>query len=177
MHKLITVLLFSILSISVIHSQNNLIGGGLGVNLIVLEKGGQIGLPLYLSFCVSLNKSLELEFRPGISAAEYYNGIELGSYLKIFLKEQFFYLSLGVKFHKNWEYGTTSTHVRNDLYFLPSIGIGSRTKVDRTFLTFELLYQKPFPNGLTYSIVRNQYIYKEDFWGVVSLNICFSWQI
>jgi len=176
-HKLITVYLFFILSISAIHAQNDLIGGGIGVNLIVLENGSQFGLPLYFSFSTQLSNTLELEFRPGISGAEYYKGFEFGSYLKIFLREQWFYLSLGIKFHKNEYYSTTSTHVRDELYILPTLGLGSRTKVDKTFVTFEMLYQKPFPNGLTYFIIGDQYIYLEDFYGVVSFNIGLSWQI
>jgi len=147
------------------------------VNLIVLENGGQFGIPLYLSVSISLNNIFELELRPGISGSEYYNGIEFGSYLKIFLFKKFFYLSMGVKFHKNGEYSTTSTHVRDDLYILPTLGIGSRTKVDKTFLIFELLYQKPFPNGLTYLIIGNQYYYTNDFFGVVSLNIGLAWEL
>ena len=175
--KSITIALFFFLPVSVIHSQKNLIGGGMGLNLIILENGGQFGLPLYLSFSISLNNNLELEFRPGISGAEYYKGIEFGSYFKIFLWEELFYLSLGIKFHKNEEYSTTSIHVRDELYILPSIGVGSRMKVDKTLVTFELLYQKPFPNGLTYLIVGNQYIYREDFHGLVSFNIGLSWQL
>jgi len=86
-------------------------------------------------------------------------------------------LSLGIKFHKNEYYSTTSTHARDELYILPTLGLGSRTKVNKTFVTFELLYQKPFPNGLTYYIIGDQYIYLEDFYGVVSFNIGLSWQI
>jgi hypothetical protein len=175
--KLITILLFFILSNRVIHSQNDLIGGGMGVNLIILENGGQFGLPLYFSFSTQLSNNLELEFRPGISGAEYYKGFEFGSYLKIFLREQWFYLSLGIKFHKNEYYSTTSIHVRDELYTLPTLGLGSRTKVDKTFVTFELLYQKPFPNELVYYIVGDQYIYRDDFFGLVSLNIGLSWNL
>jgi hypothetical protein len=93
------------------------------------------------------------------------------------LREQWFYLSLGIKFHKNEYYSTTSIHVRDDLYTLPTLGLGSRTKVDKTFVTFELLYQKPFPNELVYYIVGDQYIYRDDFFGLVSLNIGLSWNL
>jgi hypothetical protein len=177
MKNLITIHLFFILTTGLMHPQNDLLGGGIGVNLILLDNGGQFGIPLYLSFSTPLNKTLELEFRPGISGAEYYKGFEFGSYLRIFLEEKLFYLSIGVKFHKNEYGGTTSIHIRDDLYILPTLGIGSRTQVDKTFLTFELLYQKPFPNGLTYFIIGDQYYYKDDFFGVVSFNIGFSWEL
>jgi len=177
MNKSITFYLFLILFTGVIFPQRNLIGGGIGINMVLLDDGGQFGLPIYFSFSTQLSNTLELEFRLGISGAEYYKGFEFGSYLKIFLREQWFYLSLGIKFHKNEYYSTTSIHVRDELYTLPTLGLGSRTKVDKTFVTFELLYQKPIPNGLTYFIIGDQYYYREDFFGVVSFNFGFSWEL
>lgn len=177
MSKINIAILLFIVSVGIIQPQTILVGVGSGVNLILLENGGQFGIPLYLSLSTPLDKTLELEFRPGISGAENYKGFEFGSYLKIFVMEQFFYLSIGIKFHKNEYGGTTSTHIRDDLYILPTLGIGSRTKVNKTFLSFELLYQKPFPNGLTYFIIGDQYYYREDFFGLVSLNIGLSWEL
>jgi hypothetical protein len=177
MNKTILGFLFIVLSFKVLQAQTVLVGVGSGVNLILLDNGGQFGIPLYLSFSTPLNKTLELEFCPGISGAEYYKGFEFGSYLRIFLREQLFYLSIGIKFHKNEYSGTISTHIRDDLYLLPTLGIGSRTKVDKTFLIFEVLYQKPFPNGLTYFIIGDQYYYRNDFFGVVSLNVGLAWEL
>ena len=152
-------------------------GFGLGGNVILLDNGGEFGIPLYLSFCTKLNKTFELEFRPGISGAEFYKGFEFGCYLKLFLQEHLFYFNTGVKIHQNESGGTTSTHIRGDLYILPTVSIGSRIKIDKTFITTELLYQMPFPRGLTYSIIGDQYYYPNDFFGVVSLNIGLSWEL
>ena len=177
MSKINFAILILISSIGTIQPQSVSVGFGLGGNVILSDKGGGFGIPLYLSFSTPLNKTLELEFRPGISGAEFYKGFEFGCYLKIFLQQQLFYLNTGIKFHQNESGGTTSTHIRGDLYILPTLGIGSRIKIDNTFITTELLYQMPFPRGLTYSIISDQYYYPNDFYGVVSLNIGLSWEL
>jgi len=158
-------------------SQTTSLGIGNGVDILIFDEGFEAGLNLNLSINYSINQLMEIEFRPGVSIASNFNGFYFGGYLKIFPIETPIYLIIGLKLHGNVGGGGNSTKIRDDLYMLPTLGIGYKIKVQKTFLSFELSYQKPFPNGLTYSIIADQYYYSDDFNGVIGLNIGFAWEL
>lgn len=169
--------MFFILSTRLIQAQTASLGIGNGVDILIFDGGFEAGLNLNLSIAYSFNQLLEMEFRPGLSIASNFNGFYFGGYLKIFPITAPAYLIVGLKLHGNVGGGGISHQVRDDLYKLPTLGIGYKIKVRKTFLSFELSYQKPFPNGLTYSIIADQYYYSDDFNGVIGLNIGFSWEL
>jgi hypothetical protein len=169
MRKTNVVILFFVLSIEVIKAQTFSIGTGFGANILMFDKGVESGLTLNLSGNLSFSRMLEAEIRPGISMApNNFNGVECGGYLMIFPLKVLVYSILGLKLHSNVGAGGISHQVRDDLYMFPTLEIGFRPKVQKTLVSFEILYQKPYPNGLTYSVVANQYYYSDDFNGIVS---------
>lgn len=176
---LITFLLF-IVSTRIAQPQTVLVGTGLGPDILLFEKGTFAGLNLNLSLNVSLSRIFELEFRPGatLNSADF-NGFEFSGNLKIFLLEIPLNLIGGIKLHANVGGGGISHKVRDDWFILPTVGIGYKIKVQKTFLTFDLTFQKPFPNGVYYhySYSENKYYYTTNFNAVISLNIGFAWQL
>jgi hypothetical protein len=163
-----------------IQSQPILIGTGLGADLLLFKKETAAGMNLNISLNTSLSRILEIEFKPGIAFnSEDFNGYELGTYLKIFPFQSGVDLIVGLKLHANIGGGGTSHQVRSDLFILPAIGVGYKTKVQKTFVTFDLTFQKPFPNGVHYyySYIENEYYYAMNFNSVISLNIGFAWQL
>jgi hypothetical protein len=166
--------------VGIIQSQTVLVGTGLGTDILIFEKETSGGINLNLSVNVSLSRIFEIEFKPGIAFnSEDFNGFELSSNLKIFPFQSGFDLIVGEKLHANIGGGGTSHQVRNDLFILPEVGIGYKLKVQKTFVTFDLTFQKPFPNGVHYyySYIENEYYYATNFNNVISLNIGFAWEL
>ena len=176
---LITFLLF-IVSTRIAQPQTVLAGIGLGPDILIFEKRTAAGLNFNLSLNVQLNRIFELEFRPGMAGnSSDFNGFEFSSNLKIFPFQSGVDLIVGLKLHANAGGSGTSHQVRNDLFLLPQVGIGYRIKIQKTFLTFDLTFQKPFPNGVHYyySYIENEYYYPTNFNAVISFNIGFAWQL
>ena len=172
--------LFFIASVEIIQPQTVLMGTGLGPELLIFEKETAVGVNLNLSLNTSLSRIFEIEFKPGIAFnSEDFNGYELSSILKFFTFQSGANLIAGLKLHANVGEGGTSHKVRNDLFILPTVGIGYKTKVQKTFVTFDLTFQKPFPNGVYYyhSYIENKDYYSTNFDAVISFNIGFAWQL
>jgi hypothetical protein len=175
----IHVLVF-ILSVGIVRSQTVLVGTGLGPDILIFEKETSGGMNLNISVNVSLSSIFEVEFRPGVALnSEDFNGFELSSNLKIFPFQSGFDLIVGLKLHANAGGSGTSHYVRNDLFVLPLVGIGYKTQLQKTFITFEVSFQKPFPNGVYYyhSYFENKDYYSTNFDAVISLNIGFAWEL
>ena len=173
-------IIFFIVSVGTVQSQTVLVGTGLGPDILLFKKGTSAGFNLNLSVNTSLSRIFELEFRPGIAFnSEDFNGYELSTNLKFFPFQSGFDFIIGLKLHANMGEGGTSHKVRNDLFFLPSLGIGYKIKVQKTFVTFDLTFQKPFPNGVYYyhSYSENKDYYSTNFDAVISFNIGFAWQL
>lgn len=177
MIKTIVGILFIVLSVNVIQAQTVSIGTGFGVDILIFDKSIDGGVNIIFLSNFSFSKLLEAEIRPGIQMASDFRGYDLGGYLKIFPLENPFFLILGLKLHANKEEGRTGTGTRGDLYLLPTLGLGHKLKLQQTMLNFEILYQKPYPNGLTYYIIGDQYHYSDDFNGILSFNFGICWQL
>jgi hypothetical protein len=158
-------------------SQTTSLGIGNGVDILIFDEGFEAGLNLNLSINYAINQLLEIEFRPGVSIASNFIGFYFGGYLKIFPIEVPVYLIVGLKLHSNIGESRNGVGVRDELYYLPAIGLGYKIRAQKTLVIFELLYQKPYPNGLTWSYIANQYSYSNDFNGVIGLNFGFSWEL
>lgn len=175
----IALTLFVLLS-AIIRPQKVSAGTGLGPDILIFEKETSFGMNLNLSINVPLSTILEMEFRPGIAInSENFNGYEFSSNLKYFPFQSGVNLIVGVKLHANAGGSATSHIVRNDLFVLPLLGIGYKTKVQKTFVTFDLTFQKPSPNGVGYyhSYVENKDYYTTNFDAVISFNIGFAWEL
>jgi hypothetical protein len=180
MLKIIITFLLFIVSTSIIQPQTVLVGTGLGPDILIFEKGTFAGMNLNLSVNVTISKIYEIEFKPGIAFnSENFNGYELSTNLKFFPFQTGFNLIVGLKLHANVGEGGTSHKVRNDLFILPAVGLGYKTKVQKTFVTFELTFQKPFPDGVYYyhSYIENKDYYSTNFDAVISFNIGFVWEL
>ena len=180
MFKIFITFLLFIVSTSIIQPQTVLVGTGLGPDILIFEKGTFAGMNLNLSVNVTLSKIYEIEFKPGIAFnSENFNGYELSSNLKIFPFQSGFDLIVGLKLHANEGGSGTSHQVRNDLFILPTVGIGYKAKVQKTFVTFDITFEKPIPNGVVYyySYIENKYYYPTNFNAVISLNIGFAWEL
>jgi hypothetical protein len=173
MKKIFFVIPLFVLSFGILKAQTFSLGGGFGAHILMFDKGIENGLTINLLGNLSFNRIIELEFRPGISIASEFIGGEFGGYSKIFPLEEPIYLIIGLKLHWNQGDSRTGNGTRNDLYKLPTLGLGLKHKV----LTIEILFQKPYPKGLTWSYIANQYYYSKDFNRIISLNFGFSWQL
>ena len=178
MSKIKIAILIYVSSFGIIQPQTVLVGTGMGPDILIFDGGVATGINLNLSIHAQLSKIIEIEFRPGIAfGSGNFNGYELISNLKIFPFNSDDHLVAGLKLHANIGSGGISHQVREDMFILPAVGIGYKTKVQKTFVTFDLTFQKPYPNGVQYSYIANEYHYSTDFDAVISLNIGFAWQL
>ena len=180
MLKILIAFLLFIVSAQITQPQTVLVGIGLCPDILIFEKRTSAGLNFNLSLNVQLNRIFELEFRPGMAGnSSDFNGFEFISSLKIFPFQSGVDLIVGLKLHANAGGSGTSHQVRNGLFVLPQVGIGYKIKVQKTFVTFDITFQKPFPNDAYYhySYLENKYYYTTSFNAVISLNIGFAWQL
>ena len=169
-----------IVSVQKVQPQTVSVGTGLGPDILIFENETAAGFNLNLSVNASLSKIIEIEFKPGIAFnSEDFNGYELSTNLKLFPFQSGATLIVGLKLHANVGEGGTSHKVRNDLFILPTLGIGYKTKVQKTFVTFDLTFQKPLPDGVYYyhSYIENKDYYSTNFDAVISFNIGFAWEL
>ncbi|MBK9099211.1 MAG: hypothetical protein IPM14_14050 [bacterium] len=180
MSKTISALILFLILSGIIRPQTVLIGTGLGPDLLIFEKETSVGMNFNLSVNFPLSSNIEMEFRPGIAFnSEDFNGFELSSNLKYFPFKSGVNLIVGLKLHANSGGSGTSHFVRNDLFVLPLLGIGYKTMLQKTFITFDITFQKPFPNGVYYyhSYIENKDYYSTNFDAVISFNIGFAWRL
>ncbi|MBE0572259.1 MAG: hypothetical protein IH618_12010 [Ignavibacteriaceae bacterium] len=173
-------ILFLMILPGIVQSQTVSMGTGLGPDILIFEKETSVGMNLNISVSVPLSGIFEMEFRPGIAFnSEDFNGYELSTNLKIFPFQSGVNLIVGIKLHANVGGSGTSHYIRNDLFVLPLVGVGYKIKVQKTFVTFDLTFQKPFPNGVYYfnSYVENKDYYSTNFDTVISFNIGFAWEL
>jgi len=149
------------------------IGGGLGWNVLMFDRSNELGATINFISSMSLNEIFAFDFRPGFTIAKDYFGGNLGGYLKIFPVEESAYLIIGMKWHWNRGDSRTGHGTRNDVFQLPTLGLGFKINV----VSFELLYEKPYPDGLTWAYIFNQYYYAHNFNNILSLNIGLSFQL
>ena len=161
-----------------VHSQNISAGVGVGTGLLIFEDDTENGFGLDFYLDAALSRTYTVEIRPGFYGANNYVGAEFGSYLKLFPFNNTFFFITGLDLHFNQSGGGISSINREELFILPTIGLGFKgLGIIHKVLNIELVYQKPFPNGLTYAIVGNESHYKNDFLGIINLNIAFIWQL
>ena len=163
-----------------VQPQTILVGSGLGPDILIFENETAAGFNLNLSVNASLSRIFEIEFRPGIAFnSENFNGYELSTNLKFYPFQSGVNFIVGLKLHANEGSSGTSHYVRDDLFILPIVGLGYKIKVQKTFITFDLTFQKPFPNGVYYyhSYIDNKDYYSTNFDAVISFNIGFAWQL
>jgi|WetSurMetagenome_2_1015567.scaffolds.fasta_scaffold711389_2 hypothetical protein len=169
--KLILSSVFVILSFSQINAQTFSFGGIAGLNRLSFDNKSEYGVGISFLGTMTLNKTIAFDFRAGFTAASDYIGENIGGYFKFFPINESVYLITGIKLHFNMGESRTGSGTRDDIYRLPTFGIGFN--LDK--ISIELLYEKPFPNGLSWSFVENQCHYTDDFNSILILNIGFSW--
>jgi hypothetical protein len=169
--------IFFILSSKLILAQSASFGIENGWDVLIFDNGHTLGLNVNLIFNYSFNELFETEIRSGFSFGSNFSGFGFGAYLKIFPIEIPIYLLGGIKLHSNIGMSGNGTGVRDDLYYLPTLGLGYRIKVRKTSICCEILYQKPYPNGLTWFNSLGRYYYADDFNSVIGFNFIFSWEI
>jgi len=174
--RYICILIF-ILSNKLIVAQTTSLGMEYGWDMLLFDRGHTLGMNVNLTVNYSFNDFIEMEYRPGFSFASNFSGFGFGMYLKIFPVEIPIYIIGGLKFHSNIGSSGNGTGVRDDLYYLPTLGAGYKIKIQKTFISCEVLYQKPYPNGLTWFYSLDRYYYADDFNGVIGFNFGFSWEI
>jgi hypothetical protein len=179
---LVIIIIFPFCSIQ---AQSLSLGGGVGIIRIYnVPKDG--GLTIYFTEGFQFNKIIGLDFRTGYALSTDYFGFNFGGYGKLVLiKERILfddyeyynasaYLLLGINFHFNNGESRTGSGTRDGTYTLPTLGIGIKIGI----LSLEMLYQKPYPDGLGYTYLgSNQYKYDHNFNAVISFNLGLSWDI
>ena len=169
--------LFFVMSSKLILAQTASIGIQSGWDIFIFDRGNSLGTNLNLSFNYSFNKLFEIEVKSGLSIAEDFTGFDFGGYLKLYPIEFPIYVIGGMKIHPNIGHSGNGQGVRDDVYYLPTLGLGYKIKVSKTFITYEIIYQKPYPNGLNWFYSVDQYYYSDDFYGVIGFNFIFSWEL
>jgi hypothetical protein len=171
--KTILLFVFVILTFSEINAQTFSIGGIAGLNRLNFDNKVEYGVDISFLNTMTLNSTFAFDFRAGFTAASDYIGENIGGYFKFFPIDKSTYLITGLKLHFNMGESRTGSGTRDDIYILPTLGIGFNLNK----ISIEILYEKPFPNGLSWAFVGNQYHYTNDFKSILSLNIGFFWQI
>ena len=169
--KFILAYVFLIFSFSQINAQTFSVGGIAGLNRLNFNNKSKYGVSISFLGAMALNKTIAFDIRLGFTAASDFIGENIGGYIRIFPIKESVYLITGIKLHFNKGDPRTGSGTRDDIYRLPAIGIGFKLNL----VSIELLFEKPYPNGLYWSFVGNHFHYTDDFNSILNLNIGFSW--